>query len=425
MLHFFFNEGFPYRVSFRSVIYLLYESNQGFLNILRMSSNGAMLDVTFSDGVASLGKGVKKKRKGVGYSLENISDIKKSMKGRKAKKLTLTLPVQSGLEGITCDEAGDSGLTSSPDKCPPPGPSSPLESMKESLEEESVGIDQDENVEEMYVKNPLHYSKVEDEEGEFIESFDKEDYEELDAESLEIIKEELVDVRLVEQMEVTVDNPRQDQESFESFAEVKQEEKAKQGKNKGLYKKINSEYVCLACESQYKSRQGMNNHFNTMVCGFGTRSEKQTKRIYLGLYSPDGDQYVCDGCFRRYNTVRGVHRHLETHDECGLRAPSLAKQMENVKMKISISKRNFKDLYIKQDERYICLACESYYQSVRGVHHHLINKPCGFGEEKDKKSLKEFYVKSAGKYSCSKCTSEFDHYVGIWRHLKTCIKDFV
>ena len=214
---------------------LLSESDQGFLNILRMSSNGEMLDVTFSDGVASVGKGVKKRRRRKGYSLENISDIKKSMKGRKAKKLILTLPVQSGREGITCDEAGDSGLTSSPDKCPPPGPSSPLQSKKESLEEESGGIDQDENVEEMYVKNPLHYSKVEDEEGEFI---DKKDYEELDAESLEIIKEELVDVRLVEQMEVTVDNPRQDQESFESFAEVKQEEKAKQGKNKGLYKKL-------------------------------------------------------------------------------------------------------------------------------------------------------------------------------------------
>ena len=347
---------------------------------------------------------------------EKFDDSERLQIKEEEKQFTLTLPVQNAIESITCIEAGDSDLTSAFDKCPPPGPSSPLESMKESLEEEREVIYNDENVEEMDVKNPLQDDNLE-EDGEFIGLLDNQDYEELES-----IKEELDVDEGVAQMEVTVDNPWQDLESFETFVDVKQE-KSKRGKNKGLYKKINSEYVCLACESKYKSRQGMNDHLNTMVCGFGTRTEKQIKRTYLGLYSPDGDQYVCDGCLRRYNTVRGVHRHLEKHDECGLRAPKLAKQMENVKEKLSSPRRNFKDLYIKQGERYICLACESEYESVKGVRHHLINKSCGFGAEKDKKSLKEFYVRAAGKYSCSNCAREFDHYVGMWRHLKTCIKD--
>ena len=75
--------------------------------------------------------------------------------------------------------------------------------------------------------------------------------------------------------------------------------------------------------------------------------------------------------------------------------------------------------YIKQDGHFICLACEAYYQSNKGIHHHLTNKSFGFGEaHTDKKSLQGHYVRAKGKYSCSKCSSEFAHYVGFWRHLK-------
>ena len=193
------------------------------------------------------------------------------------------------------------------------------------------------------------------------------------------------------------------------------------GKNKGLYRKENSQYICCLCQSRYHSAQGMNNHLNTMVCGYGKQTEKRVKRSYLGLYSSVGKQFVCNGCVKRYHSIRGVHKHLETHDSCGLKSPQMIKEVKSVK-KVALSKRNYKNLYIKQDGHFICLACEAYYQSSKGIHHHLTNKSFGFGEANtDKKSLQGHYVRAKGKYSCSKCSSEFAHYVGVWRHLKKCL----
>ena len=169
----------------------------------------------------------------------------------------------------------------------------------------------------------------------------------------------------------------------------------------------------------------MNTHLNTMVCGHGLRTEKKVRRSYLGLYSSVGAEFLCNGCDKRYNSVRGVHRHLETHDACGLKSPQIEEEMKTVNVKKKPSPmRNFKDLYIKQDGRYICKTCETYYQSIKGIHHHLTNKSCGFGQgNTDKKYLRELYERVGGKYACRKCFQEFENYVGVWRHLKTCLKE--
>ena len=196
-----------------------------------------------------------------------------------------------------------------------------------------------------------------------------------------------------------------------------QKEGIQKGKHKGLYRKENSEYVCCTCKSRYKSISGIYTHLNTMVCGHGTKKREETRnfKLDLGLYSSEGSQFQCTGCMKRYNSLAGVHKHLETHDECGLRTPQIEEQMKSVKKK-PVPTKNFKVLYIKQDGQYICLACEAYYQSIRGIHHHL-NKNCKAVKGKHK----GLYRKENSEYVCCTCKSRYKSLSGIYTHLNTMV----
>ena len=196
-----------------------------------------------------------------------------------------------------------------------------------------------------------------------------------------------------------------------------QKEGIQKGKHKGLYRKENSEYVCCTCKSRYKSISGIYTHLNTMVCGHGTKKREETRnfKLDLGLYSSEGSQFQCTGCMKRYNSLAGVHKHLETNDECGLRTPQIEEQMKSVKKK-PVPTKNFKDLYIKEDGQFICLACEAYYQSIRGIHHHL-NKNCKAVKGKHK----GLYRKENSEYVCCTCKSRYKSLSGIYTHLNTMV----
>ena len=396
-------------------------------------SEGEIVNLSFCNGVAAVAPALKTRIKETKLRLGNISSIHKEgiMEDPSALAVSPIPDVTSADNGANCDEVevkieiddDDAEEEVNYENCElTNGDVENLVKVNNCEEVEDKIEIGDEVEEEVNVEN-CEQTNDDLEEQVTVDSCDevevkieiKDDLEEgLNVENCEGVEVKIeLNNDVEEQVEVKSVNPFREDES-----KVKQQQ-AVRGKNKGLYKKENSEYVCCSCNSRYKSISGMNNHFNTMVCGFGTKTEKKVKRSYLGLYSSEGSQFQCTGCMKKYNSIRGVHRHLETHDECGLRTIPLNDEMKSVKKK-PVPTKNFKDLYIKQDGQFICLACEAYYQSIKGIHHHLNKKSCWLDKQK---SLKELYMKDGTKYFCSKCSSEFNNYFGVWRHLKICSKE--
>jgi len=89
------------------------------------------------------------------------------------------------------------------------------------------------------------------------------------------------------------------------------------------------------------------------------------RRNYQQFYRKEDDKWICLTCETRYDSTHGIHYHLN-HTTCGF----------GDKEKIT-PKKDFRGFYLREDDKFICLGCDQRYDTIRGVHYHLSNKKCG------------------------------------------------
>ena len=85
------------------------------------------------------------------------------------------------------------------------------------------------------------------------------------------------------------------------------------------------------------------------------------------------------------------------------------------------TRRDFTDLYIRENNRFICAGCGFVYQSDRGVHRHLISTSCGFGDKErspPKLVYKDLYIREGSRWTCKNCKSGWTSDRGIRKHLQ-------
>lgn len=101
--------------------------------------------------------------------------------------------------------------------------------------------------------------------------------------------------------------------------------------------------------------------------GFPQIKEKSSspRRNYQQFYRKENDKWICVACGTRYDSTHGIHYHLN-HTTCGF----------GDKEKIQ-PKKDFRGFYIREEDKFICLGCGQRYDTIRGVHYHLSNKKCG------------------------------------------------
>ena len=202
-------------------------------------------------------------------------------------------------------------------------------------------------------------------------------------------------------------------------AEIKNEIEKSRPKFANMYKKCDQKFICNTCESSYLSFHGLSYHLNTATCGFGTKEKKLTRMNFRGLYTRDSEKFVCRGCGKLYDTIRGVHYHLKTTD-CGQLEPVEENDEETKEEnKLPKERRDFSQLYTKEDDCYVCARCQARYHSIHGVHSHLLTKVCGFGTDDtfhQKRMLKNFYTRDEGKLVCSSCFYQCTYLGAMSRH---------
>eukprot|EP00092_Neocalanus_flemingeri_P001465 GFUD01001563.1.p1 GENE.GFUD01001563.1~~GFUD01001563.1.p1 ORF type:complete len:644 (+),score=120.43 GFUD01001563.1:46-1977(+) len=101
--------------------------------------------------------------------------------------------------------------------------------------------------------------------------------------------------------------------------------------------------------------------------GYSRAKEKSSspRRNYQQFYRKEDDKWICVTCETRYDSTHGIHYHLN-HTTCGF----------GDKERIT-PKKDFRGFYIREEDKFICLGCNQRYDTIRGVHYHLSNKKCG------------------------------------------------
>ena len=208
-------------------------------------------------------------------------------------------------------------------------------------------------------------------------------------------------------------------------------EKAKEKKNYiSLYfKEGGGKTTCRTCLVSYSSLTGLHGHLSSTVCGFGDKERSvKVRRNYSQLYTRVGGGILeCLGCRMQYTSLKGIHRHLGKSD-CGAREviAHSDKTSEAKKEPFKSSKSKYFHLYIKEEGEeglvMICKVCRTSYRSYQGIHSHLENTRCGYGE-REKEGPRQVYqgrYEVVGElYSCNTCQYRVAYMGGIHRHLRT------
>jgi len=104
---------------------------------------------------------------------------------------------------------------------------------------------------------------------------------------------------------------------------------------------------------------------NNFVYSQTKEKSSSPRRNYQQFYRKEYDKWICVTCETRYDSTHGIHYHLN-HTTCGF----------GDKEKIT-PKKDFRGFYIREEDKFICLGCSQRYDTIRGVHYHLSNKKCG------------------------------------------------
>lgn len=139
------------------------------------------------------------------------------------------------------------------------------------------------------------------------------------------------------------------------------------------------------------------------------------RKNYKQFYRKEENICICIGCGTRYYSIHGMHNHLN-NTRCGFGDKY-----------VSRPKTNYLDLYRKEDEnRFVCLGCENTYNSMHGLHYHLNRTRCGFGHKEGMQTKRNYmglYTRSETippLFSCNSCGHTMGYLTGIHRHLKEC-----
>ena len=102
--------------------------------------------------------------------------------------------------------------------------------------------------------------------------------------------------------------------------------------------------------------------------------------------------------------------------------------MEIIYFDASYFRKNYQQFYRKSDNKLICLTCDAQYDSTHGMHYHLNNTVCGFGDKQRvaaKKTFRDHYTRdSENKFVCLGCSQKYETIRGVHYHLsnKKCGK---
>ena len=143
---------------------------------------------------------------------------------------------------------------------------------------------------------------------------------------------------------------------------------------------------------------------------------------YRDLYFKEEDEFLCDACNAHYKSMHGVHTHLR-NTVCGFG------KKEGTQKKVQHTNH-----YTRVNDRLICDICGKVYNSLRGIYHHLANTACGKEERPEKpktqpveKTVRKEYMgfyqlNENSEYVCNTCQSAFKSHHGIRNHLiqKVC-----
>ena len=194
---------------------------------------------------------------------------------------------------------------------------------------------------------------------------------------------------------------------------------------KSLYVKEAGQIVCCGCGSVYQSERGMHYHLKLTTCGFGTKDKSPPKKDYTPFYKVENSIHICLVCGVNYDTIRGMHYHLQK--KCGANAqakvfsPKPGTSEDGLKRSPPREKKNYKQFYSKKDDStFMCLGCETVYQSSNGVHSHLNTTKCGFGDKfrsPPKTSYLQLYKREGGQFVCLGCGKIYWSGTGVHHHL--------
>ena len=193
-------------------------------------------------------------------------------------------------------------------------------------------------------------------------------------------------------------------------------------KYQDLYFKEGTDFVCIACNAHYKSMHGIYCHLKITVCGFGQKEGTQKKVQHTNHYTRVNDRIICDICGKEYNSLRGIYHHL-ANSPCGKEERPEKPKTEPVER---TARKDYSSFYrLIEAGEFICNSCQGLFKSLHGMHSHLNQKVCGFGQEEVKTSYKNywssFYHMDEEKFVCSTCLRSFNNRTAIYRHLKTSV----
>ena len=113
------------------------------------------------------------------------------------------------------------------------------------------------------------------------------------------------------------------------------------------------------------------------------------------------------------NLIRSRSCHLNL-DDSGI------KFWERTVLILLACRRNYQQFYRKELDKWVCLTCETKYDSTHGIHYHLNHTTCGFGDKErmaPKKDFKCFYTRENDKFVCVNCSQRYDTIRGVHYHL--------
>jgi len=187
--------------------------------------------------------------------------------------------------------------------------------------------------------------------------------------------------QVTEYAEQKNEEDQQENEMMKTFKEelamdvsdIKREFREKKGRRLNIGKKFFNMYVvdrdnnlwtCSTCEATFHSDHGMRHHLKSTRCGFGTRDDYKPKRNYKDFYMKEEDKLICCGCGFIYYSEHGMYYHLKS-TTCGFGSREKAP-----------ANKDYTPFYTFVDNYYSCIVCELKYDSIRGIHRHLQEK-CG------------------------------------------------
>ena len=218
------------------------------------------------------------------------------------------------------------------------------------------------------------------------------------------------------------------QKGMSELTELNEDVQKSRNKNyKDFYKKSETIFICIKCETTYQSQTGIQMHLKKTTCGFGEMEAKNPRANHTSFYSRDERGYVCDTCKKTFQSGRGIYYHI-SKTKCSYQEKNTnqkrGKQIVVLDKKQTSSakegKQMYRSLYYRNGDHFVCKTCDRGFESGRGIHYHLNKTLCGFGEKDAKETRQNYlglYTKDEGLYTCINCDSTYMSDRGIYSHL--------